>query len=325
MAARDVEILKAELEARKRKVAAQVRRAFYELLRNYEELRLHDQQVAIAGQAVESARIKYTVGRAPQQHVLKAQIASSKLVEHLIMLEQEGDLVRAGLNVLLGRDPAAPLEVSGEYAISGQLPSMAELERIALENRSELAAASAAIRRSEAASRLARKSYTPDFTVSAGYMLMPPDSRFRNTYMAELSITLPWLNRRRHDAEIAEASAQTSALRAEYDARRTSVLQEIREALIRAETARKLVALYRDTLQPQAHTSFRAAAAAYQTDCADFLNLLDSQNMALDVESDYFRALSEYEGRLADLERAIGAPLPRDTHLAAPAGEEVRQ
>jgi hypothetical protein len=53
------------------------------------------------------------------------------------------------------------------------------------------------------------------------------------------------------------------------------------------------------------------ATAAYQADRTDYLNLLDSQNTALDVELDYIRAISDLETRMADLERAVGAPLPR--------------
>lgn len=43
-----VDITEAELEAKKLEVAARVRTTFYELLRNQDELRLHDEQVALA-------------------------------------------------------------------------------------------------------------------------------------------------------------------------------------------------------------------------------------------------------------------------------------
>jgi cobalt-zinc-cadmium efflux system outer membrane protein len=104
-----VDVAEAELEARKLEVGARVRATFYDLLRNQDELRLHDEQIALARQAVAAARIKYTVGRVPQQDVLKAQIAVTRLADHLAMFLQDGDLARARLNTLMGRDPAAPL------------------------------------------------------------------------------------------------------------------------------------------------------------------------------------------------------------------------
>ncbi len=311
VAAQGVEVARAELEAKKREVLARLRLAFYGLLRSYDEIRLHHEQVALAEQAVESARIKFTVGRVPQQDVLKAHLALSKLVDHLAMFERDADLARAELNTLMGRDPAIPLEVAGDYPPPQPLPPADELMRVALAHRPELDAANKAIEQSQTATRLAEKAYSPDLTVSTGYMLMPAESRFRNTYMAEVSINLPWFNRKRHDAEIAEAKAETRARTAEYEMRRASVLQEIRVAMIQAQTAQRLMQLYRDTLRPQAQSALKSAVAAYQTDRTDFLNLLDSQNTALDVEYAYSRALSEYEQRIAELERAIGTSLPR--------------
>jgi hypothetical protein len=199
----------------------------------------------------------------------------------------------------------------GDYSPPSQLPGLLDLEKTALDDRPELAAISATIGQSETRTQLAEKSFKPDYTISGGYMLMPNESRYRNTYMAELSVTLPWLNRGRHNAEIAEASAIVAAEKAEYESRRAALFAEIQESLVRARVAQRLVGLYRDTLRPQAHAVLKATVAAYQADRTDYLNLLDSQNTTLDVELDYIRAVSDLETRMADLERAVGAPLPR--------------
>ncbi len=323
LASEEVDQVKAELSAKKRDVTARVRKAFYDLLRNQEEVSLHDEQAALARQSSESARIKYVVGRVPQQDVLKAQIALTKLVEHLVMLEQDGGLARARLNTLMGRDPGSPLEVQGEYSPPQKLPGLLDLEKSALENRAELAVASSGVQQGEARTKLAQKSYTPDYNLSAGYMLMPDGARYRNTYMAEFAVTLPWLNRGRHDAEVAEAQANLSADRAEYDNQRALVFEEIQEALIRAQSAKRLVDLYNQTLRPQAQASLKSTVAAYQADRTDFLNLLDSQNTTLDVELDYYRATSELESQIADLERAVGTPLTRDAHESSTSGRQA--
>lgn len=316
IAENEADVVRAQLETKKREITAQVHRAFYDLLRNQDELMLHDEQAALASQAVEQARIKYVVGKVPQQDVLKAQIALTKLVEHLVMLQEEGSMASSRLNTLIGRDPGEPIAVAGEYAPPDTIPSLLELERIALESRPELAAASAAVHQEEARKRLAEKGYTPDYDLSAGYMLMPDGARYRNTYMAELSVTLPWLNRGRHDAEIAESQAQIAEEQAEYDYQRAVVFQEIQEALVRVKSAKRLVDLYRETLRPQAEASLKSAVSAYQADRTDFLNLLESQNTTLEVELAYYRFASELESNLADLERATGAALAR--HPIAP-------
>jgi outer membrane protein, heavy metal efflux system len=307
VAASDVDIRRAELETMRRDVQARIRAAFYALLRNTDELRLHDEQVAIAQQSIESARIKYTVGKVAQQDVLKAQLATTKLVEHLVMLEQDGDLARATLDTLMGRDPATPVEVQGEYSRSTALPTLAELEANAMKSRPELAGIAAQMKQAELKVELARKGLSPEFAVSGGYMLMPEGTMRRNAYMAELSITLPGANKEKHNAAIAQAQADVETLRAEFDARRTAVFGEIQQALVRANATAKLVRLYSGTLVPQSQSAFRASVAAYQNDHTDLLNLLESQNTILDARTAAYRAQADYDNAKAELERAVGA------------------
>src|SRR5262249_39633258 len=192
------------------------------------------------------------------------------------------------------------LEVAGEYVALNTLPPFAELKQIALDHRPELKALEATTRQLETKVRLAEKNYKPDFSVGAGYMLMPSGSTNRNGYMAELSFNLPWLSRSKHDSEILEAQSEVTVQRAELATQQAVIFQEIQEALIRANTAARLVEIYRDTLRPQAQATLHAASAAYQTDQTDFLNLIDSQNTALDVEYSYYRTLAEFDSRVVD-------------------------
>jgi outer membrane protein TolC len=319
-----VSVTKAELEAKKREIAAQIRKAFYDLLRSSDELRVHDEQVAIARQAFEAARIKYSVGRVPQHDVLKAQVALTKLIEHLIMLEQDADLSRATLNTLLGRNPDSPLEVVGQYAATTQIPAVREIQQLALQRRPELLASTAALKQAEDEAALARKQYTPDFSANVGYMLTPTGSRFRNNYMIEGSVTLPWLNRRKHDSEINEAQAAVAERQADLEAMRLVVFRQIQQAVIRANSAQRLVDLYQNSLRPQSEATLRSTVIAYENDRTDILNLLESQNTTLDVDYAYFRALAEFEQRMAELELAVGAPIPRPGPVTSGAPEVTR-
>jgi len=319
-----VSVAKAELEAKKREVSAAVRKAFYDLLRSRDELRVHDEQVGIARQAFEAARIKYSVGKVPQQDVLKAQVALTKLIEHLVMLEQDADLSRATLNTLLGRSPDTPIEVSGQHAIPAQIPTLAELKQLAVQNRPELMASAATIKQAQDEVALARKQYTPDFSANVGYMLAPSGSQFRNNYMIEGSMTLPWLNRRKHESEISEARATVAERQAESDATSLTVFEQIQEALVRANSAKRLVELYRNSLRPQSEATLRSTVIAYENDRTDILNLLDSQNTTLDVDYAYFRALADFDERMAELEWAVGAPVPPSGPIATASPEVTR-
>jgi outer membrane protein TolC len=309
VAGSEVAEAKATLDATRLDVRIRVRKAFYDLLRAEDGLRIHDQHLDIARQAVEAARIKYAVGKVPQQDILKAQVSVTRLAEHLIHFDQDAEIARGRLNTLLGHNPNAPINIRGEYETSVVLPSVETLEQAALQSRPDLQQAQAAVEKSEKEKAFAQKAYVPDFTVSAGYMLMPRGSEFRNNYMLEGSINLPWLNHRKHDAEIAEATAKVSEQDAEVAAMRNSAFGQIQEALVEARAAQKLANIYQQALRPQAEATLHLTVIAYENDKTEFLDLLDSQMTVIDVDLAYFQAVADFEARMADLELAVGIPV----------------
>lgn len=321
----DVSVAKDELTATRLRVQVEVRKAFYTFVEAQEELRIHDEHVDIARQAIEAARIRYTVGKVPQQDLLKAQLELTRLGEHMIRFDRDAEVAKAQLNTLLGRDPSAPLRLQGDQGGLTALPSQESLDQQALRDRPDLLAAQAAAAKNRQQQALEKKAYVPDFAVSAGYMLMPPTSEMRNTYMVEGSMTLPWLDHRKHDAEIAEATAAVSEQDAELAALQTEAFGQIAEARAEAEAARKLAALYQNSLRPQAEATLHAAVIAYENNQSDFLNLLDSQMAVIDIELAALQATADFQMRLADLELAVGAPIEPIPAEPAHAAQEEKQ
>jgi outer membrane protein TolC len=312
----DVQAEKDSLESARLHVRVEVRKAFYDLLLAQDEMQIHDQHVAIAQQAIEAARIKYTTGKVPQQDMLKAQFALTRLAEHMIRFDHDADVARAHLNTLLGRDPTLPVTPRGDFQVDQPLPSAQDLEKLALQSRPDLLAAEVAATKSRQEQSLAKKAYVPDFTVSAGYMLMPSGSDPRNNYMIEGSVSLPWLNHRKHDADIAEAATKVTDEDAELAAMRNEAFGQIEEALADARAAQRLAAIYHNSLRPQADATLHAAVIAYENNQTDFLDLLDSQMTVIDTDLSWRQALGDFSARIADLELAVGIPL--DQQLATP-------
>ena len=310
IASDDAEIQRMAIESRKREVMSLAHQAFNQLLRSYDQLRIHHDQVRVAQQSIEATRIQYKAGKAMQSDVLKAGIAYSRLAEREILYEQAADSARAQLNTLMGRPPDQPLEVEGNYLMLDVLPTQTMLQELAAANRPELLQLDLMAKQATRKLGLARKGLNPDYSVTAGYMLMPSGSSHRSGWIGEFSMTLPWLNREKHDSEIQQAQEEHDAILAEYRKRIAAISREIRESLIRAQSARKIVELYRDTLRPDAANVSKAATVAYQTEQDSLLSVLETQNLSIDVEFALFDALANYEQSIADLERAIGASVP---------------
>ena len=300
-----------DLETLRQEVSVEVRKTCADLMRNADEVRLQARQTSLLKEALAAALAEYTTGKAPQADVLRAQMALTRLNEQLIELEEERDNARAQLNVLMGRPPDEAIEIAGSYALPSALPTIEELEHAAIEHRPELAALRAQIAKSRDEGKLTRLAMKPDFTVGLGYMLMPTGSLARNAYMGEVSMNLPWLNRERHDGEAKQADAATDVSQAELEARAATVFLEVRQAQIEVLAAEKRVKLYRDTLLPQAEASFKASTAAYQNNRAEFLSLIDAQNLLLDIQNATYKASAATDEGMAQLERAVGAPIAK--------------
>ena len=306
----DVEVASSELESLRQEVSADVREVCADLKRNADEMEVHDRQTALLKEALAAVLAQYTTGKVPEADVLRAQMALTRLNEHLIELEEERDNARARLNTLMGQSQDKPVEITGDYASQAELPQIEELERLAIEHRPELAAQRKLLTKSRDQGQLTRLAMKPDFTAAAGYMVMPTGSSSRNAYMAEMTMNLPWLNRNRHDGEAKQADAATEVTQAELDAKASAVFLEVRQAQIETLAAEKRVKVYRDTLLPQAETAFKASTAAYQNNRAEFQTLIESQNLLLEIQIAYYKALSAADAGVAGLERAIGTQLP---------------
>ena len=321
----DVTEAKDELELVRLRIRVEVRKAFFNLLLAQEELRIHDQHVDIARQAIEAARIKYTVGKVPQQDVLKAQLAMTRLEEHMIRFDRDAEVARARMNTLLGRDPATPIRVEGDFGVGAELPAGKQLEQLSLQSRPDLKEALAAAEKSRQEQSLANKVFVPDFNIAGGYMLMPTGNNPRNNYMIEGSVTLPWLNRRKHDAEISKSTVKVTEQDAEVAAMRNAALGQIDEALAEARAAQRLARIYHDSLAPQAEATLHAAVIAYENNQTDLLDLLDSQMAVIDVDLAWFQSMGEFAASMSDLELAVGAPIEAKTQQPTAATPEENQ
>jgi len=83
---------KDELAVVRLRVRVDVRKAFYGMLEAEDELRIHDEHLAIAKQAIAAARIRYTAGQVPQEDLLKAQLELTRLAEHMIRFDRDGEV-----------------------------------------------------------------------------------------------------------------------------------------------------------------------------------------------------------------------------------------
>ena len=86
----------------------------------------------------------------------------------------------------------------------------------------------------------------------------------------------------------------------------------IQSAYIRVKAAEQRASLLRTTILPQSQQTLEVSRVAYQADRVEFLALLENERTLLNAQLEYYRALSDFDQALADLERAIGSEISPD-------------
>jgi outer membrane protein TolC len=143
--------------------------------------------------------------------------------------------------------------------------------------------------------------------------------------MFEGAVTLPWLNRRKHDAEINEAAVKVTEQDAEVAAIRNAAFGQIGEALAEARSSQRLAHMYHDSLEPQTEATLHAAVIAYENNQTDLLDLIDSQMAVIDVDLAWFRSMGDFAASMSDLELAVGAPIDWSAQQPKGAVQEENQ
>lgn len=320
VADKDVALAESDIAIRARDVVNQIKQAYASLFIARKAIQVHLDSVELLRQIADVSQAKYTTGRISQQDVLKPVVELSRLHTDIIMFDEQAKLATARLNILLNRMPETPLGPLIEPQEQRMLPATADLQRIALERQPELQRSRVEIERAEAELASVRSDYKPDFSVQGGYMLMP---RMTDAWMGRVGITwpkAPW-SRGKIDARVAEQTAAVQAAKARTQVLENMVRLAVQEAYVRATAAQERAVLLRTTIKPQSQQTLEVSRVAYQTDRVDFQALIDNQRVLLDVNLDYFRALSDFTQALADLERAVGIDLPAGTTTAVMAKE----
>jgi outer membrane protein TolC len=253
------------------------------------------------------ARTRYASGLAMQQDVIRAQTEWTAMQGDLIMLENEGRMLRARINMLLSRPADAPL---AEPEALPPPPALTKFDHASLEARvrasnPRLFAEEAAIRSAEKKRDLAYKERYPDFMIG----ITPVQYRhsvMEWQLMIEFNIPLQQASRRSMERE---SEAMLAAARAKHEAAVSEALSELTENLSGIEAARRTEILVSTSLLPQAGLSFDSALAAYENGQADFAMLLEAQQQIRKARLAQAKARSEAQIRLAEIEKLLGEEL----------------
>ena len=287
-------------------VISRLKQAYYRLQYAYAASDLLIRNRNVLNNLVSVTEARYSVGKAAQQDVFRAQTQVSILETRLVKLEQERIRGEAEINSILSRRPETPVGRPEDVRPNEVMPSLEELFAAAAQNSPMLGRDQKMIERSELAVNSARKEYYPDMTLSGGYFNQGAMSPM---YQFQASFKVPMYYWRKQRAGVNEQVSMLSQARRNYEATDQSLHYRIKDDYTMAQASLKLMKLYTQTIVPQGNSALESSLATYETGAVDFLSVLTNFTTVLDYEMSYYDEALSYSLALSRLEEMTGTQL----------------
>jgi len=184
------------------------------------------------------------------------------------------------------------------------------LAQVAMERRPELYAVRKQIAAANAQHSLAQQYFLPDLQLSVNWNFpYGPAGGVPTNYITGVSVNFPLLFWQHQNGEVAEAKHLELQLTATQKDVIAQVEQDLSSSYAAALTSWQQAVFIRDQLLPSAQEQYRIAVTTYTLGGSSALEVIDSQNTLLDARNQFATALGALNDAVADLERAVGAPL----------------
>ena len=286
-------------------IISRLKQAYHELHHAVQSITFVKRSQGLLQNILRISEARYSVGRAAQQDILKAQTQFSIFETQLVRYEQERRSKEIEINTLLNRAPDTHIEPPEEMT-PGELPvTLDELLARARTASPAIAREQKMVERSELAANLARREYYPDYTLSGGYFnqgSLPPMWQFR------VDFKLPAHFWSKQHAAVSEQEMSAAEARHNYEAVKVNLEGRIREEYTAAETARKLIDLYGKSVIPGAQLTLESSMSSYETGAIDFLTVFSNFMNIVDYQLMYHEEIMRFHVALAKLEEMVRLP-----------------
>ena len=295
-----------ELAAVIAQIRNDVRRAYYDALVADARLAVLQELRDLSQRARDTAQARFDAGDAPRLELLQAGLTLAAAENDAIAAQGTVVAARSRLNAILGQPLDTVQPLSSAIDTGGPVVATAALE-LARTGSTELAVLDRRIDEQRARLALAQALRVPD-VVSTATLTHDAQPEFTYGWRAGVAVTLPVFTS--HKAGVLVEQTTLDQLSAERDAALRRIFGDVTAAAAGAEAQRLAYVRFRDLILPQAQEVEQLAQDSYQLGQTGIAALLQALQASRDLRLRALEAGSQFEAALADLERAIGAPLP---------------
>ncbi len=314
-------------------VRNRTRRAYAELAAAEAYADLVESERRVALELLFTAKARFDAGKAAEAEALQAQLGVLQFDTQRNQAQARLKQASAALSLIVGETPrqveVIDVDDNGIFKLSAQrtdlvpppdrpLPPLAELLKVAAEQRPDLKIFTQQAFSDRRALTLARAQRIPDLFIESGYQFttFTPNQPYHliasvvpNSPGCYLNINAELPIFYQHQGQTTQAKATWLQDYAQINQLSCQIASDTITAYESVRVARANIAAFQTKLIPQASEVARMARRRYQVGKTDLAAAILAKQQYQQILSSYFDSVVSYQTAWADLEKAIGVPL----------------
>jgi outer membrane protein len=306
-----------ELAYRKNLVAANVIRAYYDLVRQKMLLTVQEESAGLAKKNLERTEALLQVGSATRADVLKARVRYSNTRLAVIQATNSVALAREDLTTLLALGEGQTIDVDTAIVLQFSEPEMNAEIQYALVNKPDLKGLECNIKSARSGIAAARSGWFPSLGANFGYnwndRKMAKNLNFFDTeYLWGVSgyISFNIFDRFLTSSNVRTAKADCRIAEYSLEKAKLEAIKQIKSLMYTMTQARERISVATETVE-QAQEDLRLAEERYRVGAGTMLETIDAEVALAQAKSDVIQAKCDYLIATADLAQATGRKVYR--------------
>lgn len=301
LAEKEINSAQGSYELIKLDLIANVKAAFFDLYRIHNQITLQEKFIQINEDILKTISERVKAGRTSPAEESKVKVALINSKIEFQRLQRNYSSVQTRLNSLLGTTGKNLSPSTDVFENLLTLPDkevfLEDIDNIPsiknLGNETNFRKAQLELEESQA---------VPDLTVSAGVRYL--NELKTNSFVAGVSIPLPFFNRNQGNIQSAEVRIQQmdEIIRAQ----KLSVISSLNTSFNNLLSAYNNAVQIRESILPESEKAYEITKQGYLQGRFAFIDLLDAQRTLFDTEVQYLLELADYYNSLVELENIIG-------------------
>lgn len=312
-------------DAYKINLTAQVKMSYFNLWIIDRKIEIQKSNISLLSDFAKAIEASFYTNRISQADVLTVQSEIALNEAQILILEKQREAVIYNLNKLLGRDlNSKDVFALKDFEIDSLQLSQLQLEELLSDSNPSLIKMNNMIEMNRAMITANNKELIPDLMVQGMLMRMPRgmiltsssdltmlDPKTEWMYSLMFSINLPFapwsIGKFNHKEE--ELAAGISSIEQGKNDMQREMTSQLKEALVKYNTAKELTELYDKKVIPLYTSSSESQTTAYQNGKTNISTVIDSYRMLLMQKMNYYMSKADIQMSLAEIEMMVGADL----------------